>query len=228
MIVPVIAVREGCVKIAENIAELADYAGRILEMNEGVVSRRIAYILVVHAMDEAGKLLTVIKEMIKAESSGAETIAIEGFYNHEYKGSQAGGVGLLTIDWFQTVIDRLPPPGTREGFLLCGYRNHLEHLRHGFSKEREDALYVDFDQGKWISPNFPEEGCIALDSILLGFMAVITQTTIGTGKSFLELDKMIRLIAAPATMEAFVKQMRDRLSRMAEVDSDAGRAGKST
>jgi len=210
LIVPVIAVREGCVKIANNIAELADYAERILEMNEGVVSRRIAYILVVHAMDEAGKLLAVIKEMIEAESSGAETIAIEGFYNHEYKGSQAGGVGLLTIDWVQTVIDSLTLPDTREDLLLSGYRTHLERLRHRFSKEREDALYVDFDQGKWISPNSPEEEDIALDSFLLGFMAVITQTTIGTGKSFLELDQLIRLIAAPATIEAFVKQMRNR------------------
>lgn len=194
---PVAIVREGCMKLAENIGELSEHANRFIDFNEDIVARRIAYILVIHAMDEAGKLLEIMRKMVAAESTGASTIAVEGFYSHRLKGSEAGTAGLLTIDWLDRTVVALmqktekpvPPP-------FKDYRAHLERLREDFSLEREHALYVDLEDGNWITPEVPDESDIAFDACLLGTLAGFTLLGISFGKSFTDLSDIVRQVSS--------------------------------
>jgi AbiV family abortive infection protein len=211
VIIPVALAGDGCNKITENILELSDHANRFLEFDENIVSRRIAYILVIHAMDEAGKLLTIMKKMVEAEAAGAEVIMIERFYDHCFKGSQAGNIGVLTIDWMDSIVNEIAPMGNQDSLPFAEYRAHLERLRRGFSKERESALYVDFDEGKWVSPTIPSEDDIGLDSFLLTTLAAVTQATIGAGKSFTQLNELVQKMVSPTTKKTFAKALRDTL-----------------
>jgi AbiV family abortive infection protein len=202
VIIPVAIVREGCTKIAENILELSDHANRFIDLNEEIVTRRIAYILVIHAMDEAGKLLEIMRKMVVADSTGASTITVEGFYSHRLKGSEAGTIGLLTIDWLDKIVEALAlktekpiPPPFKE------YRAHLEHLRQDFPREREHALYVDLEEGIWMPPRSPEESDIAFDAYLLGMLALFAQLGISAGRSFTELSDLGRQVSSMSVEE---------------------------
>jgi AbiV family abortive infection protein len=227
VVIPITIVREGCCKIAENILELSDHANRFLDFDEGIVSRRIAYILVIHAMDEAGKLLTMMKEMVEAETTGAESIVIEGFYDHGFKGSQAGNMGLLTIDWMDSIMNDIAPIGSQDSLPFAEYRAHLERLRKGFSTERENALYVDFDGSRWVSPTTPSEEDVVFDSILLSILAAVTQATVGAGESFTQLNELVQKIAGPTTKKAFIQALRATITKWAAEHPDSGKTWKS-
>lgn len=223
---PVATVRDGCIKIAENISELSEHANLFIDFNEDIVSRRVAYILVIHAMDEAGKLFEIMRKMVEAESTGAKVIAIEGFYDHRFKGSQAGTMGMLTIDWMDSIVNEIAPAGSQGNLLSAEYREHLERLRKGFSTERENALYVDFNGNRWTSPTAPSEEDVAFDSFLLSALAEVTKATIGAGKSFTQLNELVQKIAGPATMKTLAKALRSMVTKRTVKHPDSGEAEK--
>lgn len=178
--------------IASNIQELADHAKRFNDVDENIVSRRIAYILVIHAMDEAGKLLSIIKNGIAAESEGTDSISIQGFYSHPVKGSEAGSMGIVAVDWLQKVAAAKSDSIGEDKGVLQDYRIHLETLRQDFRCERERTLYVDYACGKWISPSSAEYNYVCIDAFLLDIMALFVKANIEAGLSFCEIDEIVR------------------------------------
>ena len=212
VVIPISLVSEGCGRIAENISELTDHAIRFLDLSEEVVSRRIAQILVIHAMDEAGKLLEIIRKTIEAKHTEAVSISIDGFYSHSRKGSQAGSIGVLTIDWLQSVIEKLAVSDIKEPIIQGSYRIHLESLKESFCREREGALYVDFDEGRWLSPTVQDVSYIALDASLLGILAAITLDTVNAGLPIHHLDKLAKQISDPATIEELVRRIKETVA----------------
>lgn len=190
VIIPVSLVNEGCGRIAENMSELTYHALRFLNLSDEIVSRRVAQILVIHAMDEAGKLLEIVRKTIHAESTGADSISIEGFYSHSRKGAQAGDMGILAVNWLQARAERIFSVASGLTNALDDYRNHLKSLKIDFTREREDALYVDFEDGKWSSPTAHDESWIFFDAYLLGMLAAVTLDTINAGRSVRDLDTL--------------------------------------
>lgn len=184
-------------KIAENIYEFSDHANRFLDFSEEIISPRIAYVLVLHAMDEAGKLIEIMRKMVDAERDHASEITVEGFYSHRIKGSEAGTIGLLAVDWLERMVAQLSldkVPGERESFLA--YRKHLERLRKDFPCEREHALYVNLEEERWLSPVAPEPADIGSDAYLLESLALLTQLGIAAGRSFTEMSDIARQVTS--------------------------------
>lgn len=209
VMIPVSLVDEGCRRIAENISEFTDHAIRFLNLSEDIVSRRIVQILVVHAMDEGGKLLEIIRKAIEAEHIGATSISIDGFYSHSRKGLQAGSIGILAIDWLQSTADGLPPSNIPESTELDGYRIHLESLRRDFRRERESVLYVDIDDGRWLSPTVADELWLMFDALLLGMLAALTLDTLNAGRPIHHLDTVVKKISDPATLKEFAMRIKE-------------------
>jgi len=85
----------------------------------------------------------------------------------------------------------------------------LENLKESFSREREGALYVDFDEGRWLSPTVQDESYLALDASLLGILAAITLDTVNAGLPIHHLDKLAKKISDPATIEELVRRFRE-------------------
>lgn len=225
VIIPVTIVREGCKKIAENISELSDHASRFLEFNEDIVSRRIAYILVIHAMDEAGKLLDIMKKMVIAEGKCDSDIEVEAFYSHGLKGLEAGTIGLLAVDWLDELAAAMaararidsPPPS-------MDYRAHLEHLRCNFKHEREQVLYVNLENDKWTSPSCATESDIAMDAFALNMLAMVTLAAIDSCKPFRELSEMTRQLSS----KSFVDELSNKWTQMLRAEERRLRGPEAT
>ena len=197
VVIPVTIVREGCTKIAENIYELSDHANRFLDVSEDIISRRIAYILVIHAIDEAGKLIEIMRKMVAAERDHESAISVEGFYSHKMKGLEAGTIGLLAIDWLDKIATQLgAAAGAGQPAPFMEYRAHLERLHQDFPYEREHALYVNLAAEKWLTPETPEMSDIAFDAYLLGSLALLVQYGITTGASFADLSDIARQVSS--------------------------------
>jgi AbiV family abortive infection protein len=197
VILPASIVREGCLKIADNIYEFSDHANRFLDFSEEIISPRIAYVLVIHAMDEAGKLIEIMRKMVDAERDHASEISVEGFYSHRIKGSEAGTIGLLAIDWLERMVAQVSldkATGNRESFVA--YRTHLERLRMNFSFEREHALYVNLEGDRWLSPVTPSSADIGVDAYLLESLALLTQLGLAAGRSFTELSDIAQQVTS--------------------------------
>lgn len=141
------ASREGCMLIAANIEQLTDNATYLLQFNEDLMDRRISWILTVHAIDEAGKLIKMMRESVNAESLGREKVTASGLRDHASKGSEAGSAGLQALDMFEGVIVRMAKDLDMEGFDIQRYRRHLEVIRANFTGERSRALYAVFADG---------------------------------------------------------------------------------
>jgi AbiV family abortive infection protein len=188
------ASRECCTIIAENIEQLAQNAGRLLTLDEEPMGRRIAWILTVHAIDEAGKLIMMMKESVAAESSKSKEVRIGRHRSHAAKGSEAGTAGLQALNMFEEVITRLVQDVMKGGFDIQRYRNHLEAVRTNFSGERSGALYAVFADGQCLPPTCPHEKDIYVDAWILNLMATIVKINLKHGKSFEDVDKIVRKI----------------------------------
>lgn len=201
--IPLDDARDGCVEIANNIHELADHANRFLDFDEEIVSTRIAAVLVIHAMDEAGKLLSIIREGIAAKAEGNETISAPWFYSHPAKGREAGTIGLAAVDWLErTVTSKLG--ATKEAKIeFQEYRTHLETLKRDFRRIRERTLYVDYEDGTWISPVDADYKHVGIDAYLLNILAIFVKANIKAGLSFPEIDEVVRSIYDSVDFDGF-------------------------
>ncbi|MBU1158593.1 MAG: AbiV family abortive infection protein [Candidatus Thermoplasmatota archaeon] len=206
---PVEHAREGCEKIAQNVIELVRSASYLLNMNDETAHRRQAYVLIIHAIDEAGKMIRIIKEMIAAESNGCKAITITGFYSHKRKGSEAAAIGLVAIDWFDELLKTRTAEfeESEDKDSLERYRSHLETLRREFDGERERVLYVDYENGKWLQPISANEVDIILDAHLLSLTAIIVQSSLKAGKTFREVSDTIQQVQD--SMKKFFREYAD-------------------
>lgn len=188
------ASREGCKLIAANIEQLTHNATHLLEFNEDIVDRRVAWILTVHAIDEGGKLIKMMRESVNAESLGLDKVTVSGLRDHSSKGSEAGHAGLQALDMFERVVVRMARDLDMEGFDIQRYRGHLEAIRANFTRERSRALYAVFADDRWLSPSCANEDDIYFDAWILSLMAVIVRINLEAEKSFLEVDGIVRKI----------------------------------
>jgi len=214
---PVREARQGCIFIANNIKCYSDTA--LFLLHSGMGFRRMPYIIAVLGMDEAGKVLKIIKKSIEAEgASPVETIEIENWYAHWAKGTVAGELGTLTIEWLTEIL-KSDPFMVRNGELkdqefLTRYRTHLQRLKDSFSDERNSMIYIDYEEGMrtWSIPEAPKFDVVLFDVLLLSLLSTIVINHLDKGRSFLELDSVIRSI----------KDCKDLGNALAALDANAG------
>lgn len=209
VIIPLSLVDEGCRRIAENILELTDLARRSVVPDEEIVGKRMVQILVMHAMDEAGKLLEVVRKTIEAELTGVTAISIEGFYSHPRKGSQAGEMGMLAIDWLESTVEGFPDLTAVERANLREYRIHLKELKESFSKYREALLYVDFDGTKWSSPTARSELMVFFDASSIGVLATLCLEILNASRPIHDLGRIARMISDSTTLMELKKKLEE-------------------
>ena len=199
-IIPLVDAKEGCRRIAENIEQLAQNASVILSLNEDLIDRRVAWILILHAIDETGKLIKTMREAEVAELSQSDKVTIRGFTNHTDKGMEAGSAGILALEWFEGLFREMGSTYEADGFDVLNYRVHLETLRGDFSRERMRALYVDYRDDKWIPPNCADEGHMYLDAWTLLTIAFVVRVNLDAGKSLTDVNEVFRKLHASSRL----------------------------
>lgn len=203
---PLRQARDGCIRIAENIKCFTEGGIALMFFPGGFC--RMPYILAILGMDEAGKVLKIIRECVKAEDSSPETVLeIENWYAHWAKGSAAGDMGAFTVDWLDRIL-RSDAFMIRDGKLkdqdlLDKCKAHLKHLSRHFADERNSIIYVDYEEeGEfWSIPGSPDAAVVLFDLVLLSLLSDIVVKSLGSGKSFMELDKAMRGISACAELQ---------------------------
>jgi AbiV family abortive infection protein len=196
IIMPIDHAREGCEKIALNVIELARGASHLMNTDDGNGYTRQAYALVIHAIDETGKMINIIKEMMTAESNASKAIRVVGFYSHSHKGSEAAAIGLVAVDWFSNLLETVAA-GLEEDEdedSMDRYKLHLRTLRDGFEEERGRVLYVDYENGTWLQPTSARDVDIVLDGLLLSLTAVIVADCMKKEKTFHEVYDEIQKV----------------------------------
>jgi len=214
--IPICEISNGCLKIAENIEDLAISAQGLLGISaiennlENLQDRRMAYIFVIHAIDEAGKLLIMIRKAINAEAKQESNIIMENFYSHPKKGEEAGFVGLQAIEWLEGLSQNSTQTESPQIKLLVQeYRKHLKKVRKNFGLLREEILYVDYNEEKqsWIVAEPPKWIMIWLDAQLLLLTTATIKASIRNGESFIDLSNKIQSIVKCTDLQEIIRKI---------------------
>jgi len=193
---PICETKPGCILIAQNIECYSSTALFLLFAGKGF--RRMPYILTLLGMDEAGKVLKIIKRTIASkETDVASVVVIENWYAHWSKGTEAGELGVLAVEWLGEVSKNDPFLGTdglpKDTEFLTGYRAHLQKLKENYSNERNSMLYANYNEGSnsWPNPDIPELGFVLFDALLLDIFSKIVINHLSKGGTFLTLNDAI-------------------------------------
>ena len=208
--------RHGCVQIAQNIKAYTDTALHLLFAGQGF--KRMPYILAILGMDEAGKVVKVVKKSIETENTEAKEIEVENWHAHWSKGPEASELGVLAVDWLNEIlrsdVNFAKDAQSKDFEFLVGYRAHLQKLKNHFSSERNSMIYVDYNEGNgsWETPASPHVGYVLYDVILLGLFSDVVVNYLGSGRSFLALNDAMKDI----------RECSDFCSALSKMDELAG------
>jgi hypothetical protein len=203
MNIPLKSIPEGCIILADNIGELSSKALILInnEFTDNSIMRsesmKVPFILVIHAIEEAGKLLQLINKGLNAEKEGKFFIEYQIRSPHEQKGREAAKTGLLVIEWLQRISLNNSSKSEDPKDIFEDYSVHLKGLHDEFKEIREGTFYLDFDEKKrqWATMEYPDPLFIYFDSFLLLGMSVLVTTFLKKDCRLNELQKQIEGIA---------------------------------
>lgn len=214
---PIGETKTGCILTAQNVGCYSSTALFMLFAGRGF--RRMPYILTLLGMDEAGKVLKIIKSTLAgSETDVAGVVVIEDWYAHWSKGTEAGELGVLAVEWLGDVSKNDPflktDRQTKDTEFLTGYRAHLQKLKNNYSSERNSMLYANYHEGSksWPNPDVPELAFVVFDALLLDLFSNIVVNHLGKGGTFQSLND--------AVME--IKRCSDFAEAMSKLDGVAG------
>lgn len=227
--------RVGCKEIVKHVRAMITSSKAILTATgtkpEKKSMLRSSFILNLIAYEETGKLFMMWQAAADAERRQCQTIEIESFEYHDPKGDVAGDLCCQMIDYFESKVmpalqsamveSRSGPPTIIDfagEMLLEDFRNTLSahkervhRIRKYFSREREDAMYVDFRDGVWTRCDQMSDSMLRMDCMLLSTIAEVAEAFLDEGLPFSHATKAlidIRSETMSQEVDEFMKVVR--------------------
>lgn len=199
--IPAALAQKGCVLTAENIKYFGQNALLFWFLNHSGPACRVSYILTLLGIDEAGKVLKILKGSIEAEAKKHQTVKVDNWFHHWAKGPEASEMALLIIEWLMGIAENEPfmvdgNGRLKDDQLFADWRHHLRVLSKDFSSERNSMIYVDYNEGshRWHKFNSPRNAIILMDAVLLLLFADIVINHFKGGGSFLDLSAKMQSV----------------------------------